>query len=125
MLDMEFDQKLGILRCISSGFTPIEEVEAFGRKAVLLQDVARARLGCCLILVDASDTGVQTQEAMGRMSELAATRRKPGDRTAIVIGSALAKMQSQRTASKEETGYFATEAEALAWLLAQASGTKA
>ena len=117
MIDMEFDEKLGVLRCISRGFTPMEEVEAFARKAVVLQDVARARHGRCLILVDASDTGVQTQEAAGRLGELSATRREPGDRTAIVIGSALAKLQSQRTAAKDGTGYFSTETEALAWLL--------
>ena len=119
MIDIEFDERLGILRCVSSAFSPLEEVEAFGRKAMMLQSLARARRGCCLILVDASNTSVQTKESMARMTELAATRREPGDRTAIIIGSALAKMQSERATTKGATAYFDNETEALAWLLAE------
>jgi hypothetical protein len=118
MLDIAFDEKLGILRCVSDGYTPVGEVEAFGRKAVMLQTLARTRRGRCLILVDAANTATQTQESMGHLSQLAATRREAKDRTAIIIGSALAKLQAQRATPKDTTGYFATEEDALAWLLA-------
>jgi hypothetical protein len=55
---------------------------------------------------------------MGHMNEMAATKREPGDRTAIIINSALAKMQAQRATAKDATAYFSNEEEALAWLLA-------
>ena len=117
MMDIEFDERLGILRCVSRGSTSLADIEAFGRKATSLQARARARLGNCLILVDASETPVHTKEAAAHFSEMAATRFKAGDRTAILIASALAKLQSQRMTTKDATAYLTSEAEALAWLL--------
>jgi hypothetical protein len=118
MIDMTYDDALGILRCVSRGSTPIAELELFAQKAVSLQARARALHGRCLILVDASETAVHTQETAAAFSALAESKTQPGDRSAIIIHSAIAKLQSQRMAPKDATGYFTNEKDALAWLLA-------
>ncbi|CAN5414358.1 hypothetical protein BH10PSE14_BH10PSE14_02950 [soil metagenome] len=113
MIDMMYDEALGILHCVSRGSTPIPELELFTQKAVSLQ--ARALHGCCLILVDASEAAVHTQETAAHFSALAETTTQPGDRSAIIIHSAIAKLQSQRMAPKDATGYFTNEKDAVAW----------
>ncbi len=119
MIDMVYDDAHGILRCVSRGSTPISELEAFAKKAAALQARARALNGRCLILVDASETAVHTQEIAAAFSAMAEAKTQPGDRSAIIMHSAIAKLQSQRMAPKDATGYFTNEKDALAWLLAE------
>jgi hypothetical protein len=119
MLSIEFDEKLGIMRIVSAGFSSDEEVEAMIRESGPLMILARARRGHVLHLVDASDTPVQSQAAMARFNAATAEAYRPGDRTAIVLQSALASMQSKRIAPEDSMGMFATEEEALAWLLGE------
>ena len=121
MIDIEHDEALGILRCVSRGSTAAAELALFAQKAVMLQARARARHGRCLILVDASETAVHSQEMATHFSTLAAAKSEPGDRSAIIIQSAIAKLQSQRMAPKDSTAYFTNEADALAWLLADSA----
>jgi hypothetical protein len=118
MIDIAFDDTLGILRCVSRGVTSGEELAQFGPKAVPLLARARMRSGRCLILVDAIATAVHSQETAAAFSAMTAHLRSE-DRTAIIIGSAIAKLQSQRLAVKEASAYFATEPEAIAWLLGE------
>jgi hypothetical protein len=61
---------------------------------------------------------VHPKETAAHFADIAARRFRPGDRTAILIASAVAKLQSQRMTAKEATAYFASEPDALAWLLA-------
>lgn len=118
MIDGTYDDALGVIRFVSRGYTSLEEVEAFGRKTVPLLERADARGGHRRFLVDAADTPVHTQDVAARLADLAMSRLRPGDKTAIVIGSKIAKLQSQRMTKKDDTAFFETEADAMAWLLA-------
>lgn len=117
MLTARFDEKLGIVRSVSAGFTSQDEAEAYMRHMLELMPRARARHGRVLHLVDARDSPVQPQPVVNSFNSTSEKHHKEEDKTAIFMQSALVKMQSRRTAMHGQYGRFDSEDEALSWLL--------
>lgn len=118
MLTATFDDKLGIVRSVSSGSTPQDEIEAYMRGIGVLMRQARARHGRVLHLVDASETAVQPQPMITSFSNMSLKLCRNEDKTAVFVRSALVKMQSRRAVIAGQHASFDSEGEALAWLMA-------
>lgn len=76
--------------------------------------------GCRRILVDMSDYPIQSQAvAEGHVRIIAHGKNKMRAHTAVVMTSALSKLQAKRMANLAGHELFDDEASARAWLLAQ------
>ncbi|MFT3964983.1 MAG: hypothetical protein QM690_03755 [Sphingobium sp.] len=120
MLRATYDEQLGIIRSVSSGHTPPEELEAYIVQLRMLRQQQRARTGRFLHLVDANESALQTKWASERLSLYNSSDgdMEAGDKTAVVLSSALLKIQAARLASHTQFATFTDMAEAVAWLLA-------
>ncbi|HEX7856061.1 MAG TPA: hypothetical protein VF503_20460 [Sphingobium sp.] len=120
MLKAIFDEQLGIIRSISSGMTPPDELEIYVEQLRTLRQQQRARIGRFLHLVDAKDSALQTQWAAERpiRHNGSAGDMKPDDKTAVVLNSALLRMQAARLANRTQFATFTDMDEAVAWLIA-------
>lgn len=75
--------------------------------------------GCKYVLIDMVDFPIQSKAiAEGHAENLRAVKRAGDARVALVMQSALSKLQAARVASDTGHRTFGTEAEALSWLLA-------
>ena len=119
MLKAIFDERLGIIRSISSGSTPPEELEIYVEELRTLRHRQRASTGRFLHLVDARESALQTKWGTDRLTlyNSADGDMLPNDRTAVVLNSALLKMQAARLASHVQFATFMDVEEAVDWLL--------
>ncbi len=122
MLKALFDERLGIIRSVSTGMTPPEELEVYVQELRRLRDRERARTGLFLHLVDAREGAVQSQWASERLSKHTASDGGlvDHDKTAVVVNSAIVKMQVARLTGHTQYATFTDMDEAIAWLKADA-----
>src|ERR1700750_783647 len=115
-----FDERLGIIRSVSSGTTPPEELERYIEELRLLRQQQRIRIGRFLHLVDAKDSALQTKWATDRLSIYNSSDgdMQPNDKTAILLSSTLLKMQAARLTGHVQFATFTELNDAVAWLLA-------
>lgn len=117
MLTASYDEQLGIIRSVSRGMTEPAELESYVVQLRTLRDEARNRGQRFLHLVDAIEGAVQAKWAGERLSIYATSDlNDPSDRTAIVVNSALVKMQIARLTSHTQFATFVSEAAAIDWL---------
>jgi hypothetical protein len=122
MFSVEYDSRLGIVRTTTGGFLNVDDVRQHTEAA---QDaVARSRreYGDVKALVIKLDAIVQPAEVMAASNEAKPRMDGPYDKMALVCSSALAKLQAGRNFRPGKEQIFETEAEAIAWLLADREG---
>lgn len=120
MLKASFDESLGVIRSVSSGQTAPEELERYVAELHGLRERQRARTGRFLHLVETTDDCLQSKWASERLSKYNAADggMQSGDRTAVVVHSALIKMQVARLTTHTNYATFTDVNEAIAWLTA-------
>jgi len=118
MFSVHYDDTSGIIRCTSGGFLTVAEVHEYASAVHESMGRSWREFGRVAMLVISNDATVQSAEVMDATN--ANLRRfGPADRLAIVVSSQLVKMQAGRTLDGERFRTFASEEEALAWLIAE------
>lgn len=116
MLVASFDDALGMIVTIATGFQDEPEVQRHLDALEALVKRARSRTGRALHLVDATQAAVQPSSGSATIIKEAFKGRIKVDRCAVVTRSALGKMQIQRLYSGLPVQVFNHRHDALAWL---------
>ena len=117
MFSVEYDDKAGIICCSGGGFLKVEEIEQYGR--AMQGEIRRSMRefgNVGLLSLSTESAKVQTTELMEAARDNW-RRLGPDNRMALVVSSALMRMQAARIYNSEQEKVFATEAEGRAWLL--------
>jgi len=121
MFSVNYDPDRGFVRLMIEGFWDVATVEAFATETLATLKRARAETGRSLVLTDGRTFQVQSLE-VATAFDLAELRIGPvRERMAIVVSSALSKMQGQRALAGTDTMFFTDMAAAERWLLAPRS----
>lgn len=115
-LRVRYDQKSGLIYTMVDGPTDREGVEDYLYCLQTIMERARADWGRCWHLVDATRLAVQTNEALNALSGASMEMLSPGDRTAIVMQSAVAIRQMEDMPSQHLSRMFKTLDAANEWL---------
>lgn len=118
LFEVNAERELRMLRIIMRGFWDAETMRAYSIEVRnKMAELMQAR-GCRYILIDMIDFAIQSQAiAEGHAANLRMVRDRGEARVALVMQSALSKLQAARVASDTGHKTFATVAEARAWLL--------
>ncbi len=109
-----------LLRIRVDGFWSMEVMTAYVAELRQQSDALRNAGGCERILVDMSDYPIQSRAvADGHAQIIARAKAMTNTRTALVMKSALSRLQAMRVADLAGDQLFEDEASARAWLLAQ------
>lgn len=116
--ELQADQARQMLRIVMRGFWTEETMAAYSIAVrEKMAELLRGR-GCRRILINMSDFAIQSQKvAEGHAANLRVVRDRGEARVALVMQSALSKLQAARVASDTGHSTFTTEAEALLWLM--------
>ncbi|MDP1026246.1 hypothetical protein Q5H91_03395 [Sphingomonas sp. KR1UV-12] len=98
------------------GFFTVADVEAFGRELAAQRRLLRCARNQHLTLCDVSAMKIQTQEVVAAFAALAGDPAGQSRRMAMIVGSSLARLQTQRVASRDATAMFRDAASAEDWL---------
>ena len=115
MYSVEIDEQRNLLRLTLRGFWTAETLRAFTAE---LMPIIAARIvakGNVDALIDCREFAVQSPEQAAGFQKLFI---QPGDivRRAVIMPSALGRMQAERALGPNMLRYFSTEQEAIAWL---------
>lgn len=116
MFAFEYDQAAGIVRCQSNRFLSVGDLQAYMQQVKATIDRARRERGYVHLLSIATESKVQSSEVMDQVTRMLGGFMGADDRIAIVVISALMRLQVARTLASERVRAFQTEADALAWL---------
>ncbi|MET0360740.1 MAG: STAS/SEC14 domain-containing protein [Sphingobium sp.] len=115
MYSITHDDSAGRITVILSGFWSEEMMERYQAELMATTQKLRQRHPVLTLLVDASDYPTQSKEVAERHRLLAAA--SPGqDKVAVVVASALTRIQATRARSTDMERTFGSMEEALAWL---------
>lgn len=119
MLSASFDADNGIVVTVADGLASVEEFDAYLAEFGPLVQKSRARHGRCLHLVDAEKNPIQSRDVFDYMAETSKrlNAMRDGDRSAIILQSALAKMQIDRYGHARQKQFFSDRQSAINWLL--------
>ncbi|MCE7797457.1 hypothetical protein LWE61_12920 [Sphingobium sufflavum] len=122
MLEATFNERLGVIQTVARGMTPPEELDLYVQELRRLRDRERTRGKRFLHLVDAREAAVQSQWASERLNRHTSSDGsiQLQDRTAVVVNSALVKMQVARLTGHTQYASFTDMDAAIAWLTATA-----
>ncbi|WP_304560413.1 hypothetical protein [Sphingomonas immobilis] len=112
-----YDDSTGIVHTVASRLATIKEFDAYMPQVTELLARSQARHGCALHLVEASDNPIQEKSAFAHMSDATKAQAHLSVRCAVVLSSALARMQIRRMPQSAEREFFGSVAEATTWLL--------
>jgi hypothetical protein len=117
LYSFSFDESSGILYVKVTGFWSLELAERYVIEQLSHWNEARRRAGCLRLLVDGSESSVQSPEVSLRVRNGRKDMIKsPRDRAAIVVGTNLVRLQTERTIESEQMHVFTSVAEAERWL---------
>ncbi|MCE7798188.1 hypothetical protein LWE61_16735 [Sphingobium sufflavum] len=120
MLTLHYDERTGIIRRTAQGLASPAEFDAHLRNLEPMLARSRARHGKALHLIDAGASPVQVKESFDHMAGKIQDTVAQQDCSAIVMQSALARMQAKRLTGHQH--FCSTTEEAERWLLDQVSG---
>jgi len=126
--EIDVDEKAGVVRMVLRGFWTLADLHAFG--AQLAEAVGRAARRHAIFALISDSTGFKIQsaevsEAFGRM--MGAGNRVHAGPSAIVVGSALNKLQAERLLGSPRVRIFTDFDAAVRWVdtaLAEARASK-
>lgn len=114
---LELDEATGFVWGRGRGFWSLADGEDYFRKVKPLVDESRKRLGAARVLIDGRGTPAQTPEVAERFEQISLSLYRPEDRVAIVVDSALFKMQLSRVrVGAKSPQVFLSPDEAETWL---------
>lgn len=120
MFEVKTDHGARLMRITLRGFWTAGTMAAYSKVVRdAMADLQRTG-GCKSILINMVDFPIQSREiAEGHAENLRRVKERGGIRVALVMQSALSKLQTARVAA--DTGHltFDTEADAVAWLSAR------
>ncbi|MCE7797666.1 STAS/SEC14 domain-containing protein [Sphingobium sufflavum] len=119
MISVSYDEPSGIVCTVANGLASVEDFNAYAPRCVDFLARSRARHGRSLHLVDAQDNPIQTRDAFDHMADASRGLIGEDDRCAVVLHSALARMQIDRMPDSFTRKFFNDRASAQAWLLLQ------
>lgn len=114
---MQCQPELDLIRIQLSGFFSVADVEAFAAAREFYHAQLRCGANQHLTLCDASGMRIQTQEVVGAFTRIVADPRYMSRRLALVVGSSLTRLQTQRVVSRSSVRLFRDPGEAESWLL--------
>jgi len=122
VIELSYDEQTGLIISVSFGLLTVEEIRRSHKEIRSIMGRARAKFGRANYMVDARNSPIQPRDVMAEAERLGSFLEHPSDRMAIVVSSALAKMQSRRaldaqTAYPQNGEVFLSEDEARTWLL--------
>jgi hypothetical protein len=124
MLTATYDENDGIVYTTARGLASINEFHAYLPTVTTLMQRSRARHGRSLHLVDATDNPVQAKDTFCAMSETTSQSVRAEDLCAVILQSALARMQINRMPNSEGRRFFSNPRDGRAWLLRQVGVSK-
>lgn len=116
MYKLDYDRDAGIVRMVVEGFWDVPMVEALEAALLPLLKLARAEKGQALILSDSRNFPVQSAEVAAAFDRMETRIGALRDRMAMIVGSALSKMQGKRAVMGSTTAFFSDPEEAERWL---------
>jgi hypothetical protein len=125
MLTATYDEDLGIVCTTADGLATAREFDTYLPITTELLGRSRARHGRSLHLVDAAANPVQARDTFDHMAISSARHVREDDRCAVVLHSALARMQIGRMTGSFTRQFFTDRAAAIGWLLAEAGAAAA
>ena len=120
MFIVEYDPVAGIVRCTTGGFFSITDAQEQMKQLRGALDRCHREFRCVGMLVFGVNATVQSPEVVAN-AKANAWYYSSRDRMAIVVPSALARMQGARFYTSPQEKIFAAEDEAMAWLTAELS----
>ncbi|WBO21488.1 SpoIIAA family protein [Sphingomonas abietis] len=115
-LSIQHDAASDFIFIAGSGFLQVEQFDAMFATVGDLVRACHRRSGKVRILVDNRDILLHSPEAAERLRRGALSLYEDGDRIAIIVESALARMQLRRLLDPRTHRLFETRANAIAWL---------
>jgi MFS superfamily sulfate permease-like transporter len=112
----EYDFAAEIVRCRFSGPLTIKILDDFEKAFQADVKRARQRSPSVRVLFDSSKAIVQTAEVIAAFQQIGRRAWRSGDKFAVVIESALLKMQASRAMGGPNEHIFRSIEEAEAWL---------
>lgn len=113
---LHLDKTSDIIRITGKGFVQVEQFDALFATLRTLFEASYARSGSVRLLVDNRDILLHGPEAAERLRYRALHSVEEGDRVAIIVESALSRMQLRRLLDPRTHRLFETEKAATAWL---------
>jgi hypothetical protein len=119
--DITVDPARHLIRITGSGFFLPEDVAAFVAERDRIY--ARHQTGVIpfVTIIDIRAMGIQSQETVALFRKAATRSRNASRRLAIVVDKSLARLQMKRVVEGRDAAFFATVAEAEAWLFRAAA----
>jgi len=117
---LTLDTQRGIIRHRNIGFWTADEVCAFFPVFRALASECRQRFGRILMLCDLIDAPAQDKSTAATLAGLGSIFG-PGDKLAVAVNTAVAKIQMRRVGSADGMMYFDSDEAAVAWLVAPLS----
>lgn len=119
MFEVVADRDLRLLSVSMHGFWDDATMTAYRQTLRATMDRLQRDVGCARILIDMTGYPIQPKQiAEGHGALLRGTAQLPGLRVALVMQSALSKIQATRLAANIDHRKFDTREAALEWLLA-------
>jgi hypothetical protein len=121
MFTVAYDEKTGLIECGCEGFLALAEIREYGVRAADAAKRCRARFGFVRMFVHSFDSTIQTAEVMEEANKTNWEMSDPRDRMAILVSTALARLQALRYYRSPQVGIFLSREEAIDWLNGEAA----
>lgn len=106
----------GVVVARANSFWKVDTLHQFTAAIMASVEVLQRRGRPVLLLIDAREHGVQSQEVVSGLQQWAHSDAVKSIRTAVIVPSALYRRQARRISSPGDHELFGDEAEARAWL---------
>lgn len=114
---IEVDRSTGVIRATAYEFWTLATLAQYEAAVVAAQGaVRRSGLGP-LLLIDVRRHGVQSREVVQGLQRFAGSTHGRTMKTALIVESALYRLQAARIGSSAHHAMFQNDDDALAWLL--------
>ena len=117
MFKFRVDDQKKLVYLEVSGLMSVEEADKLSDELLANASAARRRFGSFRVLVDGRQSPVQPAATMARYKPPQEVLDTEEDRYAIVVGSMLSKLQTDRSFDDDRIGVFLELDSAEAWLL--------
>ncbi len=114
---LDIDKGARLVRTTLRGQWTLGDVEGYDRERSVLLKASGWQSGTFAYLADLRETGVQPMEVASAQQEALGRMPITPRRVAVIVPSALARMQAKRMNDHPDRRFFSDEPAALAWLV--------
>ena len=119
---IEVDRSSGLISAAAYEFWTLATLELFKARVRAEQDAIRRSGLRPLFLIDVRQHGVQSKEVVEGLQAFARSANCRATKTAVVVESALYRLQAARIGAEPDHAIFRSDDEARHWLLASEEG---